>query len=251
MDAFLLKKVISNAVHIVPAAFFLLLLATLMLRWSPKLARSIILLTTISLLAFSSAPVSNLAVGHLENQHEVLQKLPDDTALILVLGSGHNYSTNRPPNSVLSSTALARISEGVRLWKTKPNARLLLSGAKFANEISHAEAMRNVALQMGVDEAMIVLASNAMDTADEIQAATSWLDLNFQNSERLVVVSSAMHLPRASFMLKGVTVEYSMAPTDFRMSTASWYRLTAGHLRNVDAAMHEYVGMLWHHLASR
>lgn len=251
MDAFLIKKILSNAVHIVPAAFFLLLIAAFMLRWSPKLARSIILFTTISLIAFSSAPVSNIAVRQLENQHEVLQKVPDDTSLILVLGSGHNYSANRPPNSVLSSHALARLSEGVRLWKTKPNTHLLLSGAKFSNEISHAEAMRNAALQMGVDDAMIVLAPNAMDTADEVQAARNWLHSNVQNTARLVVVSSAMHLPRASLIVRGSAISYTMAPTDFLFSSAPWYRFTAGHLRNVDAAVHEYVGMLWHRLSSR
>lgn len=251
MDAFLIKKLLSNAVHIVPAAFFLLLIATVMLRWVPKLAQSVLVVVSISLIALSSAPVTNTVVSQLENQHEVLPKLPSDTALILVLGSGHHYTEDRPPNSVLMSQALARLSEGIRLWKTMPDTHIMLSGAKFLSEISHAEALMAAALPLGVEESKVVLAPNTLDTADEIEAARQWLSLNAGEDSRLVVVSSAMHLPRANLMLRGTEYNYTMAPTDFRFLDAPWYRFSAGHLRDVDAAMHEYVGMLWHRLSSK
>lgn len=251
MDGFLLKKVISNAVHLIPAAFFILLLTVLLFRWAPKLFRLIQIIVISLLLALSSAPVTNVLVSSLENQHEVLQNLPEDTALILVLGSGHHYAEERPPNSVLTTVALSRLAEGVRLWQTKPDAVLMLSGAKFFSEISHAEAMRNAAIQMGVAESQIILASESLDTADEIVSAAEWLIVRKVPNARLVVVSSAMHLPRATLMLQDHAVAYTMAPTDFRISNAPWYRFSAGFLRDADAALHEYVGMLWHRLAAK
>ncbi len=249
MDAFLLKKVLSNVVHIIPGAFVALLIGVALLgRW-PRLARLGILLITLSLLALSSAPVSNTILGSLENRYPVMQSLPEDTELVLVLGSGHHWVPDRPPNSILMASALSRLSEAVRLWKTRPQAMLMTSGARFRSELSHARTMGNMALALGMDESRLVLSEEARDTDDEIAAALQWMQHNGTASGRLVVVSSAMHLPRAAMLLSGQPVAYSMAPTDFRVVDAPWYRFNSLHLSDADWAVHEYVGMLWYRLS--
>ena len=246
MDGFILKKVLSNVVHLVPAAFLLLLVALTFMRWSPRLSRIVLFVVTCSLLALSSAPVSNAIVATLEDTYSVVQELPDDTALILVLGSGHHYLPERPANSVLMPVALARLSEGVRLWKTRPDVHMMLSGTKFRSEISHAQAMANMAHTLDVSTSQIVLADETRDTAEEIFTAREWMISNAGANKRLIVVSSAMHLSRAALMLNDEPFEYTMAPTDFRTLDAPWYRFSSQHLMDVDAALHEYVGMLWH-----
>lgn len=249
MDAFLLKKILSNVVHIVPGAFFGLLICVALLgRW-PRLARLGTLVITLSLLALSSPPVTNSIVGSLENQYPVVQALPEDTELVLVLGSGHHWTADRPPNSVLMASALSRLSEAVRLWRTRPEAVLMTSGAKFRSEISHAETMGNMAMALGMDESRLVLSPEARDTDDEIATALRWMQQNGSATGRLVVVSSAMHLPRAATLLSHQPVPYTMAPTDFRVLDAPWYRFNSLHLSDVDWAVHEYVGMLWYRLA--
>lgn len=249
MDAFLLKKILSNVVHIVPGAFLALLICVaLLVRW-PRLARVGILLISLSLLALSSPPVTNTIIGSLEDQNPVVQILPEDTELVLVLGSGHHWTPDRPPNSVLMASALSRLSEAVRLWKTRPETTLMTSGAKFRSEFSHAEMMGNMAKVLGMDERQLVLSSEARDTDDEIATALQWLQDNGSPDARLVVVSSAMHLPRAATLLRGQSVPYTLAPTDFRALDAPWYRFNSLHLSDVDWAVHEYVGMLWYRLA--
>ena len=249
MDAFLLKKILSNVVHIIPGAFFALLVCVaLMGRW-PRLARFGVLLITLSLLALSSPPVTNTIVGSLENQYPVVQTLPEDTELVLVLGSGHHWTPDRPPNSVLMASALSRLSEAMRLWKTLPQTTLMTSGARFRSEVSHARTMGNMALALGMDESRLVLSPEARDTDDEIATALRWMQQNGSGNGRLLVVSSAMHLPRAAMLLSHQSVPYTMAPTDFRTLDAPWYRFNSLHLMDVDWAVHEYVGMLWYRLA--
>lgn len=249
MDAFLLKKLLSNVVHIVPGAFLALLVCIALLGYLPRLARLGLLLISLSLLALSSPPVSNAIVGSLENQFPVVQALPEDTELVLVLGHGHHWTAERPPNSILMAGALSRLSEAVRLWKTRPQSVLMTSGAKFRSEFSHAEMMGNMALALGLDESRLVLSPEARDTADEIATALQWLQDNGSPEGRLVVVSSAMHLPRAATLLQGQPRAFTMAPTDFRSLDAPWYRFNSLHLSDVDWAVHEYVGMLWYRLA--
>lgn len=250
MDAFVLKKIVSNMVHVVPGAFMALLLCIALLSVIPRLARAGLLVITLSLLAISSPVVSNRIVDTLEERYSVVQSLPEDTALVIVLGLGHHWVPGRPPNSVLMARALSRVSEGVRLWQTLPRIHLMLSGARFLSDIPHAEAMSNMALALGVQESRMVLAPETLDTHDEIDAAVTWMQRNADAGGRLVVVSSAVHLSRAEAMLKDRGVEYSMAPTDFRHLDAPWYRFNSRHLYDVDWALHEYVGMLWNRLTS-
>lgn len=249
MDAFVLKKILSNVVHLIPGAFLALLFCIALLgRW-PRLARSGLLVITLGLLALSSPPVTNRVIGSLERQYPVVSVLPEDTELVLVLGSGHHWTADRPPNSILMAAALSRVSEGARLWATRPQVNLMTSGARFRSEISHARAMGNMALALGVDEARLVLSAEARDTEDEIEAARQWMQEHASSTGRLVVVSSAMHLPRAAKLLSEQSFAYTMAPTDFRTLDAPWYRFNSLHLSDVDWALHEYVGMLWYRLA--
>jgi len=43
-------------------------------------------------------------------------------------------------------------------------------------------------------------------------------------------------------------LSYTMAPTDFLTVDAPWYRPDGYFLRNLDRAIHEWVGMLWYRL---
>ena len=293
MDGFVLKKIVSLLLHIIPGALLLLLGALLLRRWFPRIASWVSVLLCVLLLLGSMPPVSNAIVGQLEHRYPILPTAPADTQAILVLGYGHMYTPERPANSVLMAGALSRLSEGVRLWKTRPESVLILSGAKFRSEISHAEAMQRMALELGVPKEKTLLLVNTRDTEDEIIAAVQYLrqisangqsvkqdaatsdamsatgntaedDSTADNSTadnstedngtedngsltgRLIVTSSATHLPRAALMLARQQVNYSLAPTDFLVLDAPWFRLDSYFLRNLDRAIHEWVGMAWY-----
>jgi uncharacterized SAM-binding protein YcdF (DUF218 family) len=252
IDGFLLKKLVSVFVHVIPGVPLLLLFALLSRRWYPRFSTVVSLLLVGLLIALSMPPISNFFIARLENRYEPLLAAPDDTGLILVLGYGHHDADDRPPNSILSASALSRITEGVRLWKTMPDATLAVSGAGLYGAMSHAQAMKNMALALSVPEAKITTFEKARDTADEIAtAARSVTNLPDIEAQRLVVVSSATHLPRAALMLAGKEVTFTMAPTDYLAGNAPWYRAGSGSLHHFDRALHEWVGMFWHRLTHK
>ena len=188
---------------------------------------------------------SNFDRGCLSDAY--LEVAPADTALILVLGFGHNDAPGRPPNSVLTAGALSRVTEGVRLWRTQPNSTLAVSGAALYRTLSHAQAMKNMSLVLGVPEENITMFDETLDTADEIRTAARYIKNSKPNEqERLVVVSSATHLPRAALMLQRESVMHTMAPTDYLAGNAPWYRFGSGALYSFDRAVHEWVGMAWY-----
>lgn len=250
MDAFLLKKLVSNLVHLVPGAFFALLVLWVLLRKWPRVSKWAMLMIILSLIALSSPRVSNLLVKPLETAYPVIPELSDDIGLVLVLGAGFNWKSEYPPNSVLSSIALSRLHEGVRLFNTNPEVFLMVTGARFGNPISMAEAMGNMAIAMGVAPERIIYADEARDTDDEITAAAEWIE-QFGKGRAVVIVSSATHLTRAGLLAETSGLEYQLAPTDFRMARSPWYRFNVQNLVTVDYVIHEYIGMLWHHLTAQ
>lgn len=258
IDGFILKKLVSLLVHLVPGALLLLLALLIAARWWPAICRVLAMGLCILLLCASIPPFSNFFVSRLENRFAVLQAAPEDTAMILVLGSGHNYVADRPPNSVLTSTALSRLAEGVRLWKTRPESYLGVSGANPQGVISHAQAMQMMAVQLGVPAERIVLFEQTRDTQEEIAAATMqlrrWVGSGVIDPStsavgtRLVVTSSATHMPRVALMLSDHEIDYSLAPTDYLVADEPWYRPGASFLHHMDRALHEWIGMLWYRL---
>lgn len=243
---FVLKKLLSLFVHVVPGMLLLLLLLLIGRRWFPRFCHTASLVICIALIAASLPPVSKLLVTPLETRFPVLQAVPADTGLILVLGAGHIYRDNTPPNSILRATALSRLTEAVRLWRTAPDVSLAVSGRSPNSQINHAEAMKNMAVTLGVPENKIVVFSHTLDTEAEIRAAAGHLkNLPSPQNQRVVVVSSATHLPRTEMLLKHHVQHYSMAPTDFLAGNSPWYRAGAGELYHLDRAVHEWVGMLW------
>ncbi|OED44747.1 hypothetical protein AB833_00900 [Chromatiales bacterium (ex Bugula neritina AB1)] len=266
IDGFLVKKLVSVLVHLIPGALILMLIGLIARCRVPRLSNLITVALCVALTAASSPVVSNYFISNLESRFPVLQTAPEDTSLILVLGAGHNYAEDRPSNSLLTATALSRIVEGARLWKTRPDARLAVSGAHFGSPVSHAQVMKDMAIQLGVDGDKIITFDNTLDTADEISKAMETLQKNItpaaRDSEiinkpenlpggRLLVVSSASHLPRAAKMLDYTGTLYSVAPTDFLADNYPWYLLNGGALANLDRSFHEWVGMAWLWLVHR
>lgn len=256
IDGFLLKKLVSVFVHIIPGVPLLLLITIIGRKWLPGLCQTLSFVLCAVLITCSMPPVSNYFVSMLEDRFPILQTAPPDTGLILVLGWGNSDGENRPPNSVLRATALSRLAEAVRLWNTKPDAKFAVSGAALYSPVSHAEAMRDMAIVFGVPKEKIVVFDRTLDTSDEIKTAMEYLDkTNVQSTDqdklsatRLVVVSSATHLTRAAIMLDHHQAIYTVAPTDFLTGKSPWYRFSSLALDNLDRAVHEWVGILWFRL---
>lgn len=104
------------------------------------------------------------------------------------------------PDSSLSERGIARITTTIDAWRDETAPYMVLSGkhsftATDPPPISEAAAMRNYALEAGIDPEVIRLEEesletigNALFTKTEVVEPNEW--------ERLVVITSESHLPR-------------------------------------------------------
>lgn len=250
---FLAKKIISAG--LMPLSLCLLLLLMALILYSRKKTGIAKIVAGFALLFFyliSIQPTGDFLAGRLESQYPTYIHNKSRTVdYVLVLGGVHTTDKARPISSLLSSTSLMRLVEGIRVYRLNPGAKLLLSGSGFGDTLSNAQAAKKVARHFGIAEKDIYLAEKVKDTHEE---ARYWSE--FADGKRMALVTSASHMPRAMFLFETMKQRYSLtltiqpAPTNFTSQASpmitwqSWIP-SGRHISRVERAWHEYLGLLW------
>lgn len=171
---------------------------------------------------------------------------PNDTVYILVLGGGHMENVNLPPIDQLSFSSVCRLLEGIRLYRLLPGSRMVFSGISGDHKYSHATVLRKSALSMGVEEEEIFLLPASVNTKEEAQDFTK----KFGTRNTLILVTDAIHMPRAMYLFRKAGQSPIPAPTnhlvksDLRKGIEEWGPSSA-NIAMMEYAMHELVGLVW------
>lgn len=193
---------------------------------------------------------------HLEKRYESYDEGPEKVLVniqnILVLGSGHTIDPDLPSLGQLGSTALARLTEGIRIHESMPGSRLILSGYGGESEISQAQVMAKAAMELGVEQKDLALQSDPTNTAQEADYyLTKWGD-----KDPLILVTSASHMPRAMQIFRNRGLDPIAAPTFFYIKEDpaagfDWHWFDYQNFHKVEVALHEYIGMMWERISVR
>lgn len=167
----------------------------------------------------------------------------NEKVFIHVLGSGFNMDQRLPPTARLGLTALGRLTEGVRIYKTLPNSIIVCSGNSMFEKETQAEVTQQAALQLGVDSNHTVVLSTPATTLEEAEDLKKMFGTNI----KLIVVTDALHMPRAISIFSNLGFHPLAAPTNYKVPLGSssvkvkWLP-TVGNIQLMDLVMHEYLG---------
>lgn len=187
-----------------------------------------------ALWVLSLAPVADALLAPLERAFRPLvepAEVDGKEMLIAVLGAGFSKDRRLRGLGRLSPTAHVRLAEGVRLLHGLAGARLLVcnypetpaepvaEGAHGADQIGRVHAMREAALELGVDPARLVALDAGGSTRAELAALTAHV-----GPRPVLLVTSAAHMPRAMRLARRLGLACRAAPTDFRAhpADATW-----------------------------
>jgi uncharacterized SAM-binding protein YcdF (DUF218 family) len=254
---FILKKIVAPFFDPVSLCLGILILGLVFL-WAtrrPRLGKVLVTLGTVLLLLLSLPGVSRQFLTPLERCYPALrhpekiawekQKSGTSPKWIVVLGGGHVSDPRLPANSQISAAALGRVVEGVRLYKSLPGSKLLLSGGAVFDPVPEAEVMARIAELLGVKSQDIVLERDSRDTAEEAEAVGRMI-----GRERFILVTSAAHMPRSMALFNKRGLQPIPAPSDFLvregpgMNPGRFFPC-ASSLSGVESAWHEYLGLAW------
>ena len=163
---------------------------------------------------------------------------------IVVLGGGHRSGEHLPPSSLPNDASIYRIVEGLRLYHAIPESRIIFSGYRAALASSDASVNARLARALGVDPERIDLEESPHNTAEEAARVRARV-----GDEPVVLVTTAVHMPRAVRIFEGAGLTVVPSPTGYqaqarRTSVGEWIFPSAARVEFADAVMHELLGLL-------
>ena len=165
---------------------------------------------------------------------------------IIVLGGGHSPDPWLPATNRLSSRALARLAEGIRLHRMLPGSRLVFSGWSSSGGQSVAEVMGMAAVELGTDADRISLLTESSNTCREAQDYFS----TYGTGHPLILVTSAAHMPRAMQLFRQTGLDPFPAPAGHYIKfspgrRSNRFRPELTNVTKLNAAIKEHIGMVW------
>lgn len=244
---FTLKKTLGGLLMPLPLLLIVMAAGLLLLwfsRWQ-KTGKIVISGAWLFLLLLSLQPVADRLLAPVENRYPTWQN-QQKVPYIVVLGGGYTWNEEWAPSSNMINNSLPRLTEGIRLWRENPGAKMIFTGRAVAdNPLSSAEVTARVAGSLGVPAAAIITLTRPRDTEQEAREVAKVVgDLPF------LLVTSASHLPRAMIFFQRQGLHPLPAPANQLAITSPLGFLekaipAAFWLGHSERAIYESLGRLW------
>jgi uncharacterized SAM-binding protein YcdF (DUF218 family) len=246
---FLFKKIIAPMFFPVSLCLEILLLGLIFLWFTRKQKTGKVILSMgfllFALLSFSA--VSDELLRPLEYEYPPILKSEGISGIkwVVVLGGGHISDPQLPNTTQLNGASIARLVEGIRLYRMAPGSKLILSGGSTFDPVPNAKIMADVAMAIGVNKNDLILESSSKDTKDQAR-----LIKEIVGKERFVMVTSACHMPRSMALFEKQGMKPIPAPTGYGVKkrqrpSPGMFFPGAYALLKAEIAFHEYLGMAW------
>lgn len=252
MDVLIVTKIVA-ALLLPPGGIIVLLFTGLVLyRRQAKAAAAVIGVATIALYALSVGPVSSRLMAPLERTavlSDTDSRLADRQAIV-VLGGGRRRHAPEYGGETVGARTLERLRYAARLHRRLSLSLVVTGGVVSGPGLPEAELM---ARTLRDDFAVPVRWIEARSRNTQENAAYTRALLVADDVLRIVLVSHAVHLPRAERMFKEQGFDVLPAPTAFHTGTGEpstvldWIP-SSDALSQSWYASHEHLGRLWYWL---
>lgn len=185
-------------------------------RW--RRTAPVIALLTLGWLTVWSTPIAanwitaEVATDYPPTPPHGLAQIPQ-AQVIVVLGGGVEppHASNPWPDL---NEAADRVYHAARLYHAARASWVVLSGGADPNASlsTEAQAMRALLLELGVPDSAIVLEDKSRNTRENARLSAGLL--RERGLTRVILVTSASHMARASAHFRGEGIEVIAAPTD-------------------------------------
>lgn len=240
----------------------LFLFAALIFRKHERWFRTAVLIALAVLLIGSNRFVSYSLARSLEWRYLPSEELPSADAIVL-LGGGTG-SAQYPRPMVDLNSAGDRVIYAGALYKEGKAPHILLSGGTISwlgsSSSTPAEDMAQIMDLMDIPQDVLWLQEKSQNTYED--ALYSAEILQKHGIDRVILVTSAMHMPRSVKLFEHQGIEVIPAPTDFGVTQSGWAELTQGNpldllvmympsvssLSQTTSVLKEYFGLFVYHL---
>lgn len=248
---FYLSKTLGELIF--PSTFILLVIVCGLLLWRSRVAwlgRRLTVIGLVLLLIACLTPLGTVLIVPLENRFPPWDETRGPPTGIVVLGGVVSTYLSLSRKNISLGAASGRLIAAVELQRRYPALRIVFSGGN-SNLIFKGRSESDFAAQflenMGVPKANVTVDNSARNT--EENAVNAKKIANPKLGERWLLVTSALHMPRAMGLFRAAGFSIEAYPVDY--TTGGWHdvlalpsvSLLAGFGR-LDPATHEWAGLL-------
>jgi uncharacterized SAM-binding protein YcdF (DUF218 family) len=248
MTAWLATNLIALAL-LPPLSLALLLAAGLILHpRRPRLAMSLILLSTTALYALSTPWVGGLLQKSLEISRPVSPAALKSAGAIVVLGGGRRIEAAEYGSDTLNGLSLERLRYAAFLHRASGLPLLVTGGRPGGGTQPEGRIMQHI-LQEDYGIAPRWVEDGALTTWDNARRSAPLLE--HSGVRRIVLVTHAWHLRRAVPLFESQGLAVVPAGIQFsstRLDSPLDLMPTPAGLRDSTFALHEWLGILWYKL---
>ncbi len=236
---------------------WILLALSLLLRKKPGWQKAAIILAIAVIWIGGNSWVADSLKYSLEWQYLPPKEFPE-TEVVVILAGG-TAAPIYPRSTVEVGGAGDRVIYGAHLYHQGVASHLLVSGGSvpYLGESSpESKHMAELLIMLGVPEEAIWQESKSRNTFEN--ALYSYEFLGEKRIDRIVLVTSAFHMPRSVMVFEQQGFDVIPAPTDYSITEESWARLwkpdfitqvlnffpTASNLSNTTHSLKEYLGLM-------
>lgn len=182
-------------------------------KWTPAAIGAALIILFLS----GNAWMSNWLAQSLEWQNIPKTELPTADAIVILGGATRSQAYPRP--DVDFADAGDRVWYGATLYRAGKAPKIIVSGGRITwlgDGVPESEDMTNLLTNMGVPKQDIIPEPNSFNTREN--AVNVREILQSQNFKTILLVTSAMHMPRSMAIFKRLGINAIAAPTDYRIS---------------------------------
>ncbi len=236
----------------------LLLFIALIVWWQKPAWTPIPVVLALGVLLFSSNPwSSSLIVRSLERQYIPQGEMPTAEAIV-VLGGGTRSAIFPRPMVDLAEEG-DRIVYAAKLYQQQKAPLIIATGGRIQwlrGGVPEATDMSDILQMMGVSSGAIIQEPHALNTYENavyVKAILAQL-----NIRQILLVTSALHMPRALKVFRHQGIDAIAAPTDFLIGgnfSDGGHKVNllnfipdVNYLKNFTKALKEYIGTVVYRL---
>ena len=175
---------------------------------------------------------------------------------IVVLGGGLLPADSIRKHAELAASSSRRCLYALELFRDLGPLPIFVTGAKAdagKRGPGEAEAMHDFLIELGIKAENVHLEANS-STTNENAAFTSKM-LRDTGTYKILLVTEALHMPRAEACFRKEGIEVVPAPSSYRTTEFQWrideFLPSLHGLNDMNDACHEWIGYSWYRITGK
>ncbi|MDJ0674483.1 MAG: YdcF family protein [Calothrix sp. MO_167.B42] len=255
-----LSKLLPLLFYPLGLACISLIVALVMLGRRPRIAAFCITFSLVLLLVSSNGWVSKFFVRSLEWQNIPPAELPTAEAMVVLGGATKSAFPPRP--GVDLSEQGDRVIYAAQLYRQQKAPLIILSGGRIdwrGGGTAESTDMAAILTSLGIPKQAIIEEPNSLNTYQNAVNVSKIIEA--KGIKKVLLITSAMHMPRSLLIFKKQGMDVIPAPTDFLVSEGEIQELgntpkaailnlmpNTDNLHQFTITLKEYLGMLIYRL---